>query len=201
MATTHALGIDIVPEIQNLNDADKLDDVSNIIMDNTQKPRPLPVWIVLWLLFAMFSLLFDVIFVLSRPQSFNWDFFAGYNKIYVKVDHIYGELHNGFLVAAAWMNMIEITLYNTALYFNLKYNLMMSQSIAFIVILMTTYKTFWYMLADIVGGENGFENTGHNTWAAYVFLYAIPNGMWIVIPFVILWYLFKKLFLLHKLPV
>ena len=54
--------------------------------------------------------------------------------------------------------------------------------VAFMVSTMTFSKTVFYFLvsSELCGGQH-FVN--HNDWKSAVFLYIIPNGIWILVPF------------------
>ncbi|SLM35542.1 hypothetical protein LPUS_04848 [Lasallia pustulata] len=44
---------------------------------------------------------------------------------------------------------------------------------------MTVSKTVLYWLNEYF---SGFDNIGHNSWSALLFLWIIPNGAWLVFP-------------------
>jgi len=50
---------------------------------------------------------------------------------------------------------------------------------------MTCAKTVIYGLSDYYCGPDGWCATGHNSWKTWLTLYVLPNGVWIVVPFIV----------------
>jgi len=99
---------------------------------------------------------------------------------YSKVDLLYGKMNDSFVVSQSMMNIVENAMNFAAvtLHFN---NHPAGLVVGIIGLTMTLGKTVLYSLMDIVCK---FCNTGHNDLFTLVFLYLIPNGLWIVVPFI-----------------
>ena len=154
--------------------------------------KPLPRWIVSWLFISSIICSIDAIFVLTRPQSFEWPMYSLYSNIYIHVDKQYGELHNGFVIAQSWLNLAEVLINIICIIVYLQNNITWSNLLAFAVTIMTFWKTVLYSCTDIFGGPNGFIYTGHNTMTRWMAFYLIPNSVWLIVPFIIIYKLTKQ---------
>jgi len=105
-------------------------------------------------------------------------------SLYQDIDYIYGvEMYksgHGFTNAQSMMNAIE-TFLNLA-YVYLSHVSTPSPSapvIGFAAAVMTLSKTMLYVAQDYYCG---WCSVGHNKLVDLVFLWIVPNGLWIVIP-------------------
>eukprot|EP01084_Bolivina_argentea_P119268 211492_1 len=153
----------------------------------------LPMWIVAWLIFTSIVVTMDATFVLNRPASFKWKIFQPYNDIYIHIDKGYGDIYDGFVIAQSWCNLVEMLFNLIAIYYHLTSNTIASNAWCFISTLCTFWKTVIYLLVNICGGEHGFIHTGHNSIKDLFIFYIIPNGIWIIIPFCVLYSQFTSL--------
>ncbi len=139
------------------------------------RPNSLPTWLNTWLLASTAICVWDAMFVLNRPQSFNWSIYSGYS-IYMEVDKGYGDIEDGFVIAQSWINLVECTLNVMAVTSSDPNN---SYLLAFSTSLMTLSKTVLYLLVDLC---QNMKFTGHNNWPTYLLLFIILNGIWIFVP-------------------
>jgi hypothetical protein len=118
------------------------------------------------------------------------DFFFPY-KAYGQIDHHYSreafEAGEGFPTAQMWMNLIELTLQMSAFFLFLcggKKSAYKAAFLAFSAQLMTLSKTMLYFACDIA---SNFKYTNLSMFPEVIYLYYIPNGCWIVFPFLMVW--------------
>ncbi|KAM3068713.1 hypothetical protein ACMFMG_010890 [Clarireedia jacksonii] len=147
---------------------------------------------------------------LSMPGgSLHWPLWVPY-ELYGRVDYIYGwkafNEHNGFTNAQTFLNIVETAMYGYYLYILYTYGkpsraqgrgapknagflgeqryidgskgaraLLVGYSAA----VMTVSKTLLYWLNEYY---SGYENIGHNSIGDLIFLWIIPNGLWLVVP-------------------
>ncbi|OCT53831.1 hypothetical protein CLCR_10635 [Cladophialophora carrionii] len=141
-----------------------------------------------------------------------WKLYA----LYGTVDYVYGwpawNGHVGFTAAQASLNAVETAMYIyyfIAIYRNASGNLLATRSIQsfflgedensvrgpgvakavlylFSAAVMTFSKTVLYWLNEYF---SGFANIGHNSAYNLVFLWIIPNGLWLVFPAYIMYLL------------
>ncbi|KAK4214291.1 hypothetical protein QBC37DRAFT_157374 [Rhypophila decipiens] len=163
-------------------------------------PSPLTL---LWLTVSLPLVAWDTGYILLRPHSMpggslHWPVWHLY-ELYGRVDGMYGfkqwNLNNGFTAAQGTMNLIESLLYIA--YLGLWYRNAqptgqklaervvsgrlgaLAALIGFSAAVMTVSKTVLYWLNE---GFSGFDNIGHNTLSNLIFLWIIPNGLWLVFP-------------------
>ncbi|KAI8093868.1 uncharacterized protein BX664DRAFT_330782 [Halteromyces radiatus] len=155
-------------------------------------------WIRAWFLISSLVVYWDAAYCLLRPHSMEGGslnyVWRPYN-LYAKIDHFYGiqalEANDGFTGAQAFLNLVESTM-------NLVYLYLLSKPInsrkvtlfGFTAVLLTLNKTVLYWLIEYF---SGFHHIGHNTFFDLFFLWIIPNGLWIVVPGLIVWKLGQDL--------
>lgn len=146
----------------------------------------LPTWALVWIQASVLIVLWDASFVLLRPLSMEngpyESFFAPYKK-YITVDKMYGHMEEDgtkfFIVAQSIINLVEITFLQIAVVLHLLKN-PRCELVAFSASLCVMAKTVLYATIEIVSGG---RHTMHNGWVDLVFLYVIPNNLWVVFPF------------------
>ncbi|KAM7189248.1 hypothetical protein V8F20_010252 [Naviculisporaceae sp. PSN 640] len=163
-------------------------------------PSPLTL---LWLAVSLPLVAWDTGYVLLRPHSMpggslHWPVWHLY-ELYGRVDGMYGfkqwNLNNGFTAAQGTMNLIESLFY--IVYLAIWYRNAQPTGrkvaeravsgrlgavallIGFSAAVMTVSKTVLYWLNE---GFSGFDNIGHNTLGNLIFLWIIPNGLWLIFP-------------------
>lgn len=147
--------------------------------------RNLPFWVAVWLLISSILVTIDALFVILRPRTLpggKWNYLFPHYNIYIHVDKRYADLNDTFNYGQSFMNLAEMCLNIIALIMYNKGKVGLSVLVAFMVSTMTFSKTVFYFLvsSELCGGQH-FVN--HNDWKSAVFLYIIPNGIWIVVPF------------------
>jgi hypothetical protein len=114
--------------------------------------------------------------------------------LYQEIDYIYGMPSllsgNGFTNAQSLLNIIETLLNIVYLYLAHIAQWPPAPIIGFGAALMTLSKTFLYLAQEYYCG---YCSIGHNSLWDVVFLWILPNGMWIVVPTFIVLQLGKDL--------
>jgi len=152
----------------------------------------MPLWVTAWAIIGSLICIWDATYVLTRPRSMaNGDLFYiffPYAK-YITLDPLYGNLENAFVIAQSYMNYVELIL---TLFSVILYHIFGRRNLGCLVLLissvMTWSKTVLYFTHDY------FEQTLHpqklpievETWE-YLFLYILPNALWVVFPFACMW--------------
>ncbi|XP_065184802.1 uncharacterized protein LOC135815430 [Sycon ciliatum] len=143
----------------------------------------LPAWLVLWLIVASPVVVWDASFLFTRPASLpggdlHW-LFSPY-ALYIEVDGRYADMSDTFGLAQAYMNVVEVvlSLATVALHFRRDRR---ARLLGLVTLMMTWWKTVAYMIQymDIC---NGGDYLAKNTTMSLVFLFLIPNGLWLVFP-------------------
>lgn len=162
----------------------------------------------IWMAVSLPLVAWDTGYVLLRPHtmpggSLHWPLYTPY-ALYGEVDHIYGfkqwNARNGFTAAQGALNFIETSMYLAFLYLWQAYGRPVEGAgftskssrkgvvgrvaawaslLAFSAAVMTLSKTVLYWLNEYF---SGFDNIGHNDLHSLIFLWVIPNGLWLLLP-------------------
>lgn len=116
----------------------------------------------------------DVTFVLARPDVFLW---APYDQ-YVTIDLGYAN-PDGFVKAQAVMSLLEIAVLVVAVALRRR---PAGVLLVCLVSALTAAKTILIFLVEIVTGGQG---VGHNATGDLVLMYVLPNAAWVVMPLVV----------------
>ncbi|PPQ99408.1 hypothetical protein CVT24_005395 [Panaeolus cyanescens] len=154
-------------------------------------------WISLWFLVTVPVIFWDVGYCFMRPRSMKggdlhwiWKPYA----LYQEVDYVYGVRApaegDGFTNAQSLLNVIETLLNISYLYSAHVAQWPPATIIGFGSALMTLSKTVLYWAQEYYCG---YCAIGHNDFWSLVFLWIIPNGLWIVVPSFIVYQLGKDL--------
>ncbi|KAI5476470.1 hypothetical protein MNV49_007717 [Pseudohyphozyma bogoriensis] len=107
-------------------------------------------------------------------------------KLYATIDYVYGiktfEDRDGFTSAQAILNLCENMMNFTYLYL-WKVGHAGAPLVGLVSATCTFWKTILYWLMD---QQCGWCQSGHNDLKTWITLFAIPNGFWIVVPFLII---------------
>jgi len=123
--------------------------------------------------------------VLLRPHTLpggKWNYvFQPYN-LYIEVDPIYKDPNDAFGIGQTWMNLVEICLNIITILMHTRGKAGLAVLLAFMVSTMTLAKTVLYFLicSPLCGGPH-FVN--YIDLKKLIFAFIIPNGIWIVVPF------------------
>jgi len=143
----------------------------------------IPGFLLLWLVVSSTIVFWDVFFVLLRPRSMKGgDLFWIWKPYdtYIHVDKLYGKMNDTFVVGQTLMNIVENTINIAAVSLHFK-NHPACLVVGLVGFSTTLGKTLLYSLLDVLCN---FCHTGHNDLTTLVFLYILPNGLWIVFPFI-----------------
>ncbi|KAJ7370259.1 hypothetical protein OS493_033605 [Desmophyllum pertusum] len=105
------------------------------------------------------------------------------NNLYIQADPGYKDLKDAFVVGQSLMNLVEVCLNVITVIMHIGGKAQLtSLLLAFMVNTMTFSKTVLYFLisSGLCGGHN---YVSLSDWKKLIFLYIIPNGVWIVLPF------------------
>lgn len=138
-----------------------------------------PKWIAAWLLISSMICVWDALFVFNRPASFKNVIWAPYRD-YVVVDKLYGDTTDDFVFCQSVMNLVEVFLNICALNLVSNKRERYASVFALVASAMTCAKTVLYFLMEI---SSDFSHTGHNTRTTFYSLFVLPNGIWILVPF------------------
>ncbi|KAL7411528.1 hypothetical protein BDY24DRAFT_417053 [Mrakia frigida] len=152
--------------------------------------RP-PFWISVWFAASTVLVLWDAGYCFLRPRSMvggdlHW-IWAPYS-LYAEVDYIYGlpsfNRGDGFTNAQSLMNILESILNLEYLYLTHPGKKVHATAplIGFAAVVMTLSKTMLYWLQEYYCS---YCNTGQNTPSRLLWLWIIPNGLWILFPLLI----------------
>ncbi|KAH7907060.1 hypothetical protein BJ138DRAFT_542939 [Hygrophoropsis aurantiaca] len=154
-------------------------------------------WISLWFLVTAPVIAWDVGYCFMRPRSMvggdlHW-IWKPY-EIYQEVDYVYGlkalQDGDGFTNAQSLLNVIETLMNLVYLYLAHVYGSSVAPLIGFAAVVMTLSKTVLYWAQEYYCG---FCAIGHNTLKDLIVYWIIPNGLWIVIPSLIVYQLGKDI--------
>lgn len=139
--------------------------------------------------------LWDALFVLLRPRSLPGNdlaiFFYPY-KLYIEVDKAYGNMDDAFTKAQSWLNVAEIVI-SVAAVLLLFLRKPSGLLLALVVNTMTFWKTVLYQLQYTPLCKSAHCNLDHTTWTDAVLLFIVPNGVWLVFPFLCMCHYFNVL--------
>ena len=128
----------------------------------------------IWLAISTLLILWDVTFVLARPDFVLW---APYDQ-YVKIDLGYAH-PDGFVRAQAVMSLLEIAVLLVGIALRRR---PVGVLVVCVVSALTAAKTLLIFLVEIVTVGKG---VGHNATGDLVLQYVLPNTVWIVVPLVV----------------
>ncbi|KAJ3507363.1 hypothetical protein NLJ89_g6345 [Agrocybe chaxingu] len=176
-------------------------------------------WISLWFVITVPIIFWDVGYCFMRPRSMEggdlhwiWRPYALYQKVSGvsqseaglmtdkprlsknKIDYVYGlpafESGDGFTNAQSSLNVVETLLNIAYVYLAHVARWPPATVIGFGSALMTLSKTILYWAQEYFCG---FCAIGHNNTRDIFILWILPNGLWIIIPTLIVWRLGKDL--------
>ncbi|XP_033742920.1 uncharacterized protein LOC117329212 [Pecten maximus] len=144
----------------------------------------MPGWILIWFYSTAAICTWDASFIVFRPHSlpggrlaYIWYLY----KHYVTVDQRYADLKDDFVFAQSLLNYVEVVLNIIAIIMHYRKS-RHTVPLAFTVTVMTFWKTVLYFLMYLVSDTY----RKNNTMVEHIFLFVIPNGFWIVVPFLVM---------------
>ncbi|KAA1466877.1 hypothetical protein DENSPDRAFT_812247 [Dentipellis sp. KUC8613] len=154
-------------------------------------------WVSLWFLLTTPVILWDAGYCFFRPRSMvggdlHW-IWQPY-EIYQEIDYVYGvkalEDNDGFTNAQSFMNLVETALNIYYLYLAHVVQWPAASMIGFASATMTLSKTVLYWLQEYYCGGC---SVGHNAAKELIIFWIIPNGLWMLVPSLIIYRLGKDI--------
>jgi len=156
-------------------------------------------WITLWFLLTTPVILWDVSYCFMRPRSmvggdlhWIWEPYG----LYQTIDYVYGLPHfeggHGFTNAQSFLNIIETALNLAYIYLAYKADWAPAPVIGFAGAVMTVSKTVLYGMQEVYCSGTGCT-ISHNDLKTLLVFWILPNGLWIVVPGLIVWRLGRDL--------
>ncbi|KAJ7582544.1 hypothetical protein C8J56DRAFT_222209 [Mycena floridula] len=154
-------------------------------------------WVTLWFAITIPIIFWDAGYCFMRPRSmeggdlhFLWKPYA----IYQNVDLVYGlpalREGNGFTNAQSLLNLVENALNILYLYLAHVVDWPASNLVAFTSVSLTLSKTVLYWAQEYYCG---YCAVGHNSLRDLIQYWIIPNGIWLVVPSMIVFTLGKEI--------
>jgi hypothetical protein len=93
---------------------------------------------------------------------------------------MYGDLKDNFVVVQSYANLVEVTLNFLAFFLSTSSCSKRTKLFASLIALTSLAFTMW---KTVIYFAYGVHFAAHNAWNTYITLYLIPNGLWILVPF------------------
>ncbi|XP_035681361.1 emopamil-binding protein-like [Branchiostoma floridae] len=153
-----------------------------------EEKTPLPGWVKAWLVSTAVIQTWDASFIWLRPHTFPGGALELYWKpysLYIDIDMRYKDMTDSFVMAVSLLNYVEVVLCLVLLYMNAKSS---SRTVlaTLVVQTMTFWKTVLYLLM-YVPPMSDVAMLGTSNWLELLFLFIIPNGLWVLIPGATMW--------------
>ncbi|KAL0565840.1 hypothetical protein V5O48_016177 [Marasmius crinis-equi] len=154
--------------------------------DNSKMAPKTYTWVSLWFLITFPVIFWDVTYCFMRPRSFeggdlHW-YWSPY-KLYQNIDLVYGveayKRGDGFANAQSLLNVVENLLNGLYLYTAHVTAWPPATLIGFTSASLTLAKTILYWAQEYYCN---YCAVGHNDLKTLITLWVIPNGLWIVVP-------------------
>ncbi|XP_014780534.1 uncharacterized protein LOC106876485 [Octopus bimaculoides] len=147
----------------------------------------LPGWVTTWFVLTAAICTWDASFIMLRPLSFPEgplsQFWYPY-KYYINLDKRYGNMEDSYVYTQSLMNYAEVILNLYTCYLD-KIRSRHTIPLAFTVTVMTFWKTVLYFLMFAEPCGDTSYRTGNSPLSEF-FLVIIPNGVWLVLPLLVL---------------
>ncbi|CCM00461.1 uncharacterized protein FIBRA_02494 [Fibroporia radiculosa] len=151
----------------------------------------------LWFALTIPVIFWDATYLFLRPRSMvggDLHHFWKPYALYQEVDYIYGvkayEEGDGFPNAQSLLNIVENLMNIAYLYLAHVKGSSIAPLVGFASAVMTLSKTILYWLQEYYC--NGCS-VGHNSLQDLIVLWVIPNGLWLLVPSIIIWRLGKDI--------
>ncbi|PIC30886.1 hypothetical protein B9Z55_021979 [Caenorhabditis nigoni] len=158
----------------------------------------LPPWVATWLLVSGVICLIDVIYTMFRPYTNAPDGFVSNTlfygwKLYSSVDIRYADTKDVVTCSTGRVMLIEIVMNFVAVYLAIKRS-RHALLVAFTTSAFVFWKTFWYLVMYIVppAGTPSFFTDNYG-YLGITLIFWIPNGVWVVMPFLAMCALWNRL--------
>ena len=128
-------------------------------------------------------------YILARPRSMEggdlhhlWKPYGAYAKVDLCYSMRGYQSNDIFPVVQNVGAVLENVLNFVTIYYSYN-NDPLAILLAYTVTAFTFWKTVLFLLVEVC---SGFANTGHNKWYPWITMYALPNGIWIIVPLYLL---------------
>ncbi|XP_076446919.1 uncharacterized protein LOC143284149 [Babylonia areolata] len=150
-------------------------------------PHRLPGWVLGWFYATAAICTWDASFIILRPLSLPGGALHSLWKpysLYIVVDQRYLDVNDPFVYGISLFNYAEVILNVITIFMHYR-NSRHTIPLAFTVSTMTFWKTLFYLygFSDLGGG--GPFRVGNDGLEEF-FLVVIPNGMWVLFPFLVM---------------
>lgn len=145
----------------------------------------LPGYMVIWFYVTAVICTIDASFIVFRPRTLpggDLHKYFSFYKYYIYTDQRYGDTGDSYVYTQSLMNYAEVILNIITLVYHYKRKAT-TRLLAFTVTVMTFWKTVLYILMfyELAGGK---DFRAGNSLTEEIFIVLIPNGVWIVLPFI-----------------
>uniref|UniRef100_A0A7I4Y7N1 Transmembrane protein n=1 Tax=Haemonchus contortus TaxID=6289 RepID=A0A7I4Y7N1_HAECO len=167
------------------------------IMEKVPKPltRILPLWIEVWLVMSAVICFLDVMFTMLRPhttEGFLSSLYLPWN-LYASVDVRYADEKDVVTCGTGRVMLIEIVMNLIAVVMSRRLS-RHALLTAFTTSAFVFWKTFWFLTLYVLppAGSRSYFND-NSTYLDILLIFWIPNGFWVVMPFLVMKSLWNKL--------
>ncbi|VDP60136.1 unnamed protein product, partial [Heligmosomoides polygyrus] len=146
--------------------------------------RVLPLWIEIWLGISAVICFLDVMFTMLRPHTTEVCNAPG--NLYASVDVRYADERDIVTCATGRVMLIEIVMNLIAIYMSRKRS-RHALLTAFTTTAFVFWKTLWFLTLYILpppGNRSYF--TENSSYLDILLIFLIPNGIWVVVPFLVM---------------
>ncbi|RCN49294.1 hypothetical protein ANCCAN_04544 [Ancylostoma caninum] len=157
--------------------------------------RVLPLWIEVWLAMSAIICFLDVMFTMLRPHTTEGvlaGIYYGWN-LYASVDVRYADTKDIVTCATGRVMLVEIAMNLIAVYLSRRRS-RHALITAFTTTAFVFWKTVWFLTLYVMpppGNKPYF--TEDSSYLDILLIFWIPNGFWVLIPFIVMISLWDKL--------
>jgi len=159
-----------------------------MLVVSTAAKLTIPRWVLVWFIISAVIQTYDACYILLGPISHEGGPMAGFwagHVLYGQYDKTYGgNASSAWGDAQSWLNLVEV-IGLVVVFFNLR------KPLAAVLGLIVSVATFWKTVAYFtIEATSGLEKTIHSInsgdIAGFLFIGVLPNLFWIVLPFLVI---------------
>jgi len=154
----------------------------------------LPRWVLWWFYTTAIVCTWDASFIFLRPHTLPggslFKFWSPYVH-YIAVDQRYKDVNDPFVFGISLFNYLEVILNVITIVMHYRRS-RHTIPLAFTVTVMTFWKTLFYFYGFSEMGGGGPYRKGNSTMQEFL-LVAIPNGIWVLLPFLVMVVLWERI--------
>ncbi|PVD34237.1 hypothetical protein C0Q70_05505 [Pomacea canaliculata] len=154
----------------------------------------LPCWILGWFYTSVTLCIWDATFIMCRPHSLpggSLSFIWKPYKYYITVDQRYADVNDPFVFGISLFNCLEVILNIVTIILHYRSS-RHTIPLAFTVSVMTFWKTLFYLYAFSDCGGGAPYRVGNSALQEF-FIFVVPNGIWILVPFAVMMALWPRM--------